>query len=214
MLRFFCQLLPLLAPVGIFAWWVQGPVQHYLYHGFVTRGILLLLAGLAVLALVDGLLLKLWLLPLWAHSLSVRFSSGSYLPENDPLVRLVQRVSIEPNRERLSELTHLVESDPRRVRGWMELARVHSETFHDPSEAVATLLRGAQAVHNAEDSALLMWRAASLCEQHSELTLRAQPIFSDIARLFPSTGYGRLAATRIPQIDNHGEGRSRMTNDK
>lgn len=197
MLRFFGQVLLLLVPVGAFAWWAKGPVQHYMYHGAVTKGILLMLAGLAFLALVEGVLLKLWLLPRWAYILSERFSSGSYLPEDDPLVQLVQRIAREQERSLLPELTRMVESDPRRVRGWLELARVQAEVFRDAPEAVAKLLQGARAVRNKEDAALLMWRAATLCEQKAELADRSQEILAELARKFPATSYGQLASERV-----------------
>lgn len=196
MIRFLWQLLVVLAPIGAFAWWALGPVQTHLYHGSASVGILLLLAGLGVLTLVEGLLFKLWLLPSWAHSLSIRFSSGSYVPADDPLVQLVQSLSREPDPARLQQLIRLVGADPHRVRGWLELARVLEEAFQDAPAAVDKLLLGAQTVRNQEDAALLMWRAATLCERHASLADRAQPLLADIARQFPDTNYGRLAASR------------------
>ena len=193
--RLFAYLLVVLAPLGAFAWWVMGPVQARLYHGSPTMGILLMLAGLAALALVEGALFKFWLIPLCARVMSERFSSGSYLPEDDPLVRLVAEVSQDP--QRLPELVRLVESDPQRTRGWLELARMMERDA--PAQAVEKLCQGAQKLrHNKEEAALLMWRAITLAEKHPELAEKASTLLSELASAYPETSYGQLALKRVP----------------
>lgn len=198
MVRFAAQLIALFLPLYAFGLWAMGPVRRYFYveQGQWLIGIIYLLAGLAVLALVEGVLLKLWLLPGWARFLSERLYAGSYLPENDPLATLARRIAAEHRHDLLPELIRMVEADPCRVRAWLELARLLEDELHDIPQAVQQLLRGAKAVPEAEDAALLMWRAATLSQKHETTAPRAASLFRSTADLYPLTTYGKLAAAR------------------
>lgn len=197
MLRVLARIIVLLLPALGFAFWLLGPVQKYLAQGKGLIGILYMLAGLAVFSAIEIVICKFWLLPLMARSMSERLYAGSYLPEDDPLVVLVERITREHSRELLPELVRMVESDPRRVRSWLELARVLEGEFSDVPEAVRRLLQGAEAVHNKEDAAMLIWRAATMCARHSDRQSEASALFRRVAEQYPNTNYGRLAADRL-----------------
>lgn len=194
MLRLLAQLLLILAPLGAYVWWLLVPVRHALARGERLQTILMQLGGLAALALVEGLIFKFLILPRMAGALSERFYAGSYLPEDDPLALLARKISTENRTDLLPELTRLVEADPRRVRAWLELARLLQDHLHDTPGAVRRLLQGAESVRRKEDTALLLWRAASLLRKHTTLAPQATPLLEKLATHYPDTAYGQLAA--------------------
>ena len=205
MLRILARIAAICAPLVAFIWWLLGPVQHHLHaeESAAFSGILYMLIGMAVLVLVEGLMIKFWLLPLIARAVSERFYAGSYLPENDPLARLVSEIAEHHRHDLLPELERTVSADPRRVRGWLELARLLEGEFADPKRAVDTLLRGAEALRRRkEDAALLIWRASTLSGHHPQTSPHARHIMRDLVSLYPDTTYGRIAAERLKLAEN------------
>lgn len=189
----FLQLILLLTPISAFTAWLLGPVQQQLHQGRLLTGILYMLGGLAVLALVEGLLLKFYMLPRWARTISERLYAGNYIPDDDPLVRLVHSIVVDHHLERIPELERLAQADPRRVRTWQELASIYETLLRQPATAVDALLRGATAVKNPEDAAMLMWRAVSLCKRHPELAEQAPTLRQQLIEQYPHSVYGKLA---------------------
>lgn len=196
MLRRFFQLLAVLAPLGLFALALQ-PVQQRLYGGHATQGILLLLASLALLAVLEGLLFRYWILPGWSEKVAERLYAGSYLPEDDALAQLADRIEREKNAELIPRLVQLVHAQAWRLRGWLELARLQQEVLQDAPAALKTLEEAMQAVREPEDVALLMCRAARLCEKALLNEAAARSWWQRAAEQYPDTVYGRKAATRL-----------------
>ena len=108
------QLLVALVPLAGFALALQ-PVQERMFGGQATQGLLLLLAVLAVLAVVEGLLFRYWILPRWGDKVAERLYAGSYLPENDALAQLAERIMNEKG-----------------VRTWHSAARYGANTVRSP----------------------------------------------------------------------------------
>ena len=196
MLRRFFQLLAVLAPLGLFALALQ-PVQQRLYGGHATQGILLLLAALAVLALLEGLLFRYWILPGWSEKMAERLYAGSYLPEEDALAQLVERIERGKDAELMPQLVQLVHAQAWRLRGWLELARLQQEVLRDAPAALRTLEEAMQAVREPEDVALLMCRAAGLCEKSLQDEAAARSWRQRAAEQYPDTVYGRKAASLL-----------------
>lgn len=196
MLLRFAKLLVVLLPVGAFALALQ-PVQKLMFGGEATQGIILLLVALVLLAVVEGLLFRYWVLPGWGEKMSERLYAGSYTPENDALARLVERLVNEKDAALLPELRALVLRQPRRLRGWLELARLQQELQHDAAASVATLEEAATAVREPEDAAMLLYRAGSLCESALQNPARAREIWQRAADVYPTTVYGAKAAARL-----------------
>lgn len=196
MLRRLFQILVLLLPVGLFALALQ-PVQALMFGGQATRGIVLLLVALAVLALVEGLLFRYWVLPGWGEKVAERLYAGSYLPENDSLAQLVERLEQTRDASLLPLLHREVERQPRRLRGWLELARLQQELLQDAPAALATLEQATHAMRDAEDAALLMFRAGALCESALHDAAKARLWWQRAADCHPATVYGRKAAARL-----------------
>ena len=197
MIRVALQLFIISAPLALFGWWVTGPVHSYLSQGKTFEMIAALVGGLAVLALLMALLLKFWLLPSWAGALSERLYAGSYSPDDDAFATLALTIERNKSAERLPELERLALADPRRVRAWLDLARLTEVVAAAPERAVDHLLHGAGAVKNHEDAAMLIWRAVTLCDKHPSLAGRAPELCRRITELYPATHYGRLAASRL-----------------
>ena len=197
MRRILAQLLLVLVPLGAYIWWLLVVVGRKLARGEQLGTVLMLLGGLLALVVVEALIFKLYLLPLWARGLSERLYAGSYFPEDDPLASLARKISTENRPDLLPELTRLVEADPHRVRAWLELARLLVDTRHDTPQAVQSLLRGAKAMRRDEDAALLLWRAATLLQKDPGLATKAASLLAELAEQYPATAYGKLAANRL-----------------
>lgn len=187
------------APLAAFVWWMQSVAMEKMAHNAIS-GIGYMLLGLALLALVEGILIKFWLLPLLARHISERVYAGSYLPEDDPLARLVTEIATHHRRDLLPRLENLVEADPHRERGWLELAHLRETEAADPAGAVDTLLRGADKVQRPTDAALLLWRAITLCERHPALAPRIPHLRETLLQRYPDTPYGRRATSTAPHL--------------
>lgn len=195
MLRRFFQLLAVLAPLGAFALALQ-PVQQRMYGGHATQGIVLLLVALAILAVVEGLLLRYWILPGWSEKVAERLYAGSYLPEDDALARLTDRIEAEKDATLMPELVRLVHAQPWRLRGWLELARLQQDILNDAAAALQTLEEASTRIREPEDAALLMFRAAQLCEKSLHDDSAARLWLERVTERYPDTVYGRKAAAR------------------
>lgn len=200
MLRRFFQLVVALVPLALFAVALQ-PVQQRLYGGHATQGILLLLAALALLAVLEGLIFRYWILPGWGEKVAERLYAGSYLPENDALAQLVEHIEHSKDAAALEQLRQLVLQQPRRLRGWLELARLQQELLQDDgAAALATLEQAASAMRAPEDAALLLYRAARLCEKKLHDSAAATRLLQRAATQFPDTVYGRKALESVEAL--------------
>ncbi len=196
MLSRFFQLLAVLAPLGAFALALQ-PVQQRLYGGHATQGIVLLLVALVILAVVEGLMFRYWILPGWSEKVAERLYAGSYLPEDDALARLTERIEAEKDASLLPELVRLVHAQPWRLRGWLELARLQQDILHDATAALQTLEEASSRIREPEDAALLMFRAAQICEKSLHDDAASRTWLERVTQRYPDTVYGRKAATRL-----------------
>lgn len=192
-MRHVLRLLLALIPFYVFVWWMLGPVSKRLYGAEPLNGILMLVAGVVVLGVLEGYIFKTWLLPIWARAMSERLYAGSYLPDDDPLVVLSTRIITEHRHDLVPELERLVMADRRRVRAWLELARVLEDELKDNSHAARQLLCGAEAVRSKEDAAFLMWRAAMIYKKNESSRAGAREVCSSIVQRYPRTQYARLA---------------------
>lgn len=197
MLAFLRALFILLLPVLAFAAVLLLPVRELM--GAENKGVLgivVFLADLAALTVAETLLFRYWLLPRLGEAVGERVYGGSYVPEEDALVRLTARLHETRDRELLPELRALVLAQPRRVRGWTELARLYQDLFDDPAAARDTLLEGETHLRNKEERALLLVRAAQVCENGLHNPAAAQELYARAAERFPRTVYGKQAAER------------------
>lgn len=198
MLRRLFQLLVLLLPVGAFALSL-GLVEQMMFGGYATKGILLFLGALAVLVAVELCLFRYWILPGWGEKLAHRLYAGAYLPEQDALAQLVAQMEETKDTSSMPQLQKLVQQQPRRMRGWLELARLQLDLCADASAACATLEAGAAAVRDPEDAALLLYRAARVCQQHLADAEKASGFLRRAATDYPATVYGRRALSLLNQ---------------
>lgn len=192
-MRRFLQLCVALVPLGLFSL-VLEPVQLRLYGGHATQGILWLLAALAALAVVEGLLFRYWILPDWSAKMAERLYAGSYLPENDALALLVEQITRDKDPALMPRLEKLVLQQPDRLRGWLEYARLQQELLHDAAAALMTLDKACSRMHDPEDAALLMYRAALLCEKSLHDPGKSRERLQLLVQKYPATVYGRRAS--------------------
>ena len=86
MIRLFFQLVVALIPVYIFA--IGICISTVAFADILTKWsysnwIASMLLGVLVLAVVEGFIFRLWLLPKWAQVLSERFYGGTYFPADE-----------------------------------------------------------------------------------------------------------------------------------
>lgn len=197
MLSFLRILFILLLPVLVFAAVLVLPVREMIgSEDKGVLGIIVFLADLGGLTLTEALLFRYWLLPRLGEAVGERVYGGSYVPEEDALVRLTARLRETRDRELLPELRALVLAQPRRVRGWTELAHIYQDLFDDPRAALETLVEGETHVRDKEERAMLLVRAAQLCESTLHDKEAAQQYYARAAERFPRTVYGKQAAAK------------------
>ena len=172
-------------------------MRSWMMHGRVWQGIALMLAGVALLALVEGLLFRYWLLPKFSEAIGERIYAGDYVASEDALACAVQRVTETKDKALLSELESVVRAQSDRCRGWLELARLREDLAADPAAAVRTLEEGAMRTSGREDRALLLYRAAQQADKGLHDSARARALYTEAAEHYPKTVYGKLAAERL-----------------
>lgn len=195
MLSFITRLGAVLLPLYPFAL-ATGVVMEWLENGQKLHGILLLAGSLAALALVEGVIFRLWILPALGQSLGEKLYGGSYLPEEDELAHLAARIRRTEDVSLLPSMRRLVLSQRKRARGWLELARLYQDVAHDEEAALLALLEGSEAVSDREERAMFLYRAGALAADKLQSPARATEYFSRAACLFPQTAYGKHAAAR------------------
>lgn len=193
-MRLFTRICVVLLPVALFAV-AMLPVRAYLGRAEALNGIALLLAALAVLALLEGLLFRFYLLPQLGESISEHVYGGSYFPADDALACAVARAEKDSTPEALAALAEVVRAQSDRTRGWLELARLQQDAGK-PEAAAETLAEGAAAVREREDCALLLYRAAHLYADALHRPERAAQLCAEAASRYPETVYGRRAAEK------------------
>ncbi len=189
------KLLNLLLPVALFVL-VLPEVQRFFDNGESLIGVGIVLGSLAIMAVWEGLLLKLWILPACSRALSERVYSASYSPDEDPLVAMAERIRREHAVELMPEFEQLVRKEARRPRAWAELASLLTDELDKPEEALKAFLNGAEHVSRKEDKALFLCRAAHLCEKRLKNEAEAARLYAEAAAKYPGTAYGRKAAER------------------
>ncbi len=191
------RLIAVLLPLGAFVLAVLH-VRGLMDAGERFASIVWLVGALVVLALVEGLLFKCWILPPIARELGERvYAGGTYSPAEDALLVLVERIRQEADRTLLPELERLVLADARRTRGWQEYARLLQDVFGDAPAALGTLRRGAEQVADKDDRAMLLCRAAYLASAALHDAALAEELYREAAGRYPRTAYGRFAAERL-----------------
>lgn len=199
-MRGLLRALAVLLPLALFCLWVMNLEREFAVAesgGEILMVVLKALGALALLVALLAVMLRRWLLPLFGQKVSDALYAGTYLPGEDPLVVMVNRVATTADASLLPELEALIRSDAGRLRGWQELARLHLDVFHDAGASRDALLRGVDCVRDRQDKAMLLYRAAKLSETHLHDAAAANLIYEQAASRYPGTVYGKLAAQSV-----------------
>ncbi len=190
-------LVAVLLPLLLFAA-VQPFVDTLLAKEETQRDAFLLLgAALLLFVAAEGLFFRFVLLPRMGEAIGEKIYAGSYTPAEDALVQLLEKVRAARDAEQLPELRAMVRADRGRLRGWLELARLLQDDFSRHEEALETMLEGADCVSGKEDRALLLYRAAQLCEGPLRKPERARELREKAVERYPKTVYGKKAAEQL-----------------
>lgn len=186
-----------LLPLVLFALGLLLYVEPRLDEGDVLGGIGGLVLMLAALGTAEGLLFRKVLLPLWGEKLGEKLYAGTYSPDADALVQLVEQVRRTGDRELLGQLRQMVLRQPDRLRGWTELASLQRYEFADAAAACATMQEAAAAVRDPQDVAMLLYRAAALARTALNDAPLAERLLQQAATQHPATVYGAKAAAEL-----------------
>lgn len=159
----------------------------------VAKGLVALMLAVLLLAIA----IRRWVLPAFGQKISDALYAGTYLPGDDALVVLAERVAHSADPSLLPELESLVKADAGRMRGWQELSRIQLEVFQNPRQAYETLLMGAAHVSDGQDKAMLLYRAGKLAETHLHDVEASRSCYKQAAERFPLTVYGKEAARKL-----------------
>ena len=187
-----------LLPLALFALGMLY-VDALFTAGEGLKGICWLIVMLALLALVEGIFLRRVLIPLWGEKMAERIYAGSYVPDDDTLVQLADKVRETRDGSLLARLEKEVRGQGWRYRGWMELASIQRDVFSNPAAACSALQEGAGTVEDPQDAAMLLYRAAHVADTAMHDPSLAQSLRRKAAADFPDTVYGRKAAAELPQ---------------
>ncbi len=194
------KFMAVLLPLAAFAW-VTLHVRGMMDEGQGLQALAWMLGALVILALVEGVLFKCWILPPLAHRLGEQlYAGGSYAPAQDRLLVLAEQIRAGKDRSLLGELEAAVQAESRRARSWQELAHVQHEVFGDAAAALASLRRGVEQVRDCEDRAMLLCRAAYLAANSLGDAAQAQELYQEAARRYPRTAYGKFARARVAAV--------------
>lgn len=193
-------ILLLLVPLLLFALGLLY-VDARFEEGDVLRAIGSLVLLLALLATVEGVILRRFVIPFWGEKVAERIYAGSYVPDEDPLVQLSEKVRATQDAALLAKLEKAVRAQGWRYRGWMELAAIQRDVFANPAAACSALQEGAQAVEDPQDAAMLLYRAAHVAQDAMHDATLANSLRHKAAADFPQTVYGRKAAAELPAQD-------------
>lgn len=190
-LKTLCLFIPIAAFIGsllkAMEWWERGSF---------FPGLAWTLTGLVLLVLSESFMVQKWILPTISNAVSQRLYGGRYCPDDDALATLVSRIQAEGDAQALPELRTMVERDPHRLRGWMELAHLQRTLQHNTEGAVATMLEAEKRIRSRQDKAMLLYRAAHLCESDLRNTERARNLYAAAAQ-YKKTVYGKKASSRL-----------------
>ncbi len=178
-----------LLPLAAFAA-VQPFVDEALTQGDKQTGFTILGVALLLFVLAEGLLFRCILLPRMGEVMGEKLYGGTYIPEEDALVRAAEEVRRTKDREKMPAVHAVVQADRRRLRGWLELSRLYQEEFADRRSALEALEEGSRCVSDKEDRALLLYRAAHLCELLN-LPDRRRGLLETAAKRYGKTVYGK-----------------------
>ena len=190
-------ILLLLLPLLLFALGLLY-VDARFEEGDVLRAVGSLVLLLALLAAVEGVILRRIVIPYWGEQVAERIYAGSYVPDEDPLVQLAESVRASGDETRLAKLEKAVRAQGWRYRGWMELAAIQRDVFSNPAAACSALQEGAGAVQDPQDAAMLLYRAAHVARDAMHDATMAESLRRKAAADFPQTVYGRKAAAELP----------------
>lgn len=192
--KFCVRFAVLVTPVAVFAYVAHDAIRAYTTGTPWFELWWVIVAALAV-GLWEGIALRAWVLPLFARAVgNAVYGGGHYSAADDAPVALAERIRAEKDREMLAQLYKLVRQDAGRSRCWSELADVLLHVFADPHEAVAVLVEGADCVSDAQDRAMLLFRAAGMRYRELRDSSGARELYELTAQRFPRTVYGQRAA--------------------
>ncbi len=120
-----------------------------------------------------------------------------YNSGEDELEQIVARIRESKDAAQMEEMEAYCLSNPRRLRGWQEYARLLHEVFNDPAAACELYERAVDKISSKQDKALLLYRAGKLCRDHRTDAKEAERYFRLAAEKYPRTTYGAKSLEQV-----------------
>ncbi|MFI3243671.1 MAG: hypothetical protein R3Y56_05405 [Akkermansia sp.] len=213
-MKIFLRLLTLLGLVlAAMLYWGEEGLAHLLFPSVpddislspqqVDAGLdfeqcLLGLAVTIIISLILFLLFRRMVLPKMSAVL-LNWMTGQdscYSSEDDELMQILEHLGSTPTREDLQPLASYCAQHPKRLRGWTEYANLLRLHFQDAPAAIKLLRQAHDAVADAEDKALILYRIAGIYERELKQPEEAKAHYAEAADCYPQCSYGKLAASK------------------
>lgn len=129
------------------------------------------------------------------------YSSGEEIQLDDKL-KAAAKVAQGDYEGAIAEYEKLAKSNPEDPHPVAEIAKIHSERFHDPAAALQVLERHLQG-HEwpVDDAAFLMFRMADIYSEKLNNFDGARQILEEVVANFPNTRHSANAHHRINEVD-------------
>ncbi len=124
-----------------------------------------------------------------------------YNSDEDELEQIVKRIRASKDASQMEEMEAYCLSNPRRLRGWQEYARLLHDVFDDAAAACELYERAVEKIRNKQDKALLLYRAGQLCRDHRKDAKEAERYFRAAAEKYPRTTYGAKSREQVSHMD-------------
>jgi tetratricopeptide (TPR) repeat protein len=129
------------------------------------------------------------------------YSSGEEIQLDDKM-KAAAKVAQGDYEGAIVEYEKLAKANPEDPHPVAEIAKIHSERFHDPATALQVLERHLQG-HEwpVDDAAFLMFRMADLLSEKLSDHTGARQILEEVVANFPNTRHSANAHHRINEVD-------------
>ncbi len=147
---------------------------------------------------VLGMVLVLYLLPMFAQKLTHAVYDSGELLEKD-LMREAHSLLAQGEYElAIDAFKKVAAEDPYNRLPWVEIAKVYRVHLHDPATALNTLRAALESQDwQVEDAAYLMFRIAELYDEDFSDRVTATGIMQQVIETFPETRHSANAAHKL-----------------
>lgn len=161
----------------------------------------MLLPWYAGAAIIAGLLVVTWLVPMFGEAVGTSaFGSGEEaLP--DPYLKARGKVAIGDYEGAISFFEQAAAENPEDRRAYSDIINLCVDKLRDPARAVQVAEKALEKEWSDDDQAYFLFKLADLHGEHGEGQDRVVQILQDVIQRFPESRHSANAIHRLREID-------------